>query len=56
MTILRMCEWTTGQTDVPIFHIDGKINLADLLTKHHELSVKSVSLDSEWQNGLPWMK
>ena len=23
MTILRMCEWTTGQTDVPIFHIDG---------------------------------
>ena len=35
MTILRMCEWTTGRTEVPLFHIDGKHNLADLLTKKH---------------------
>ena len=41
MTILRMCEWTTGTTEVPLFHIDGKHNLADLLTKKHELSVDS---------------
>ena len=27
-----------------------------VLTKHHKLSVQSVSLDSEWQNGLSWMK
>ena len=56
MTVLRMCEWTTGESEIPIFHIDGKINLADLLTKHHELSVDSVTINSEWQTGLPWMK
>ena len=39
MTILQMCERTTGETEIPLFHIDGKLNLADLLTKHHELSV-----------------
>ena len=51
-----MCEWTTGKAEVPLFHIDGKINLADLLTKQHELSVQSVTLNSKWQTGLPWMK
>ena len=53
MTILRMCEWTTGKTEVPLFHIDGRINLADLLTKQNELSVHAVILNSEWQTGLP---
>ena len=56
MTILRMCKWTREQTEVLLFHINGKINLADLLTKHHELSVQSVTLNSEWQTGLPWMR
>ena len=56
MTILRMCEWTTGKTEVLLFHIDGKLNLADLLTKQCELSVKSITLDSECQTGLPWMR
>ena len=56
MTILQMCEWTTGETEIPIFHIDGKLNLADLLTKHHELSVDSVTMHSVWQTGLPWMR
>ena len=46
MPILRMCEWTTGKAEVPLFHIDGKINLADLLTKQHELSVEAVTLNS----------
>ena len=41
MKILRMCEWTTGKTEVPLFPIDRKLNLADLLTKKHELSVDS---------------
>ena len=48
MTILRMCEWTTGKTEVPLYHIDGKLNLADLLTKQHKLSVQTVTLNSEW--------
>ena len=56
MTILRMFEWTTGKTEVPLFHIDEKPNFADLITKKHELSVESVSLNSVWQTGLPWMK
>ena len=46
MTILRMCEWTIGKTEVPLFNIDGKHNLADLLTKKHELSLESVTLNS----------
>ena len=56
MTILRMCEWTTGKTEVPLFHINGKTDLADLLTKKHKFIVESVSLKSVWQTGLPWMK
>ena len=56
MTILRMCEWTTEESEIPIFHIDRKINLADLLTKHHELGVESVTIGLEWQSVLPWMK
>ena len=56
MTVFRMCKWTTGKAEVPLFHIDGKIILADLLTKQHELSVKAVTLNSEWQTGLPWMR
>ena len=56
ITILRMCEWTTGKTEVTLYHIDGKINLADLLTKQHELSTQAVTLNSEWQTGLPWMR
>ena len=39
-----------------LFDINGKLNLADLLTKHHELSVQAVTLNSEWQTGLPWMR
>ena len=31
-------------------------NLADLLTKKHELSMESVTLNSVWQSGLPWMR
>ena len=56
MKILRMCEWTTGKTEVPLFPLDRKLNLADLLTKKHKLSVESVTLNSEWQNGLSWMR
>ena len=50
---VRMCEWSTGRTEVPLFHIDGKNNLANLLTKKHDLSLESVTLNSVWQTGLP---
>ena len=46
---------TTGDEDIPIFHIDGPYNLADLLTKQHELSIEDLSTGSLWQTGHPWM-
>ena len=48
MTILRLFEWTTGSKENPLFHIDGALNLADLLTKKHELKVDDVSKRSDW--------
>ena len=55
-TIQRMIEWTTGDQSIPLFHIDGTTNLADLLTKEHMLGVQDVSIGSEWQEGKPCMK
>ena len=56
MTILRLFEWTTGSKENPLWHIDGTMNLADLLTKKHEIEVKTVSQGSDWIEGLDWMK
>ena len=41
---------------LPLFHIEGERNLADLLTKKHDLQVSEVDMESEWQKGLDWMK
>ena len=55
-TIRRMVEWTTGLTDdLPLYHIQGTRNLADLLTKKHCLPLEEVDCDSEWQCGQGWM-
>ena len=35
------------------FHIDGALNIADLGTRHAEVS--EIVLTSEWQNGKTWM-
>ena len=51
-----MIEWTTGNELLPIYHVDGELNLADLLTKRHELSINDLSAGSVWQTGYPWMK
>ncbi len=50
-----MIELTTGSKRIPLFHIDGKLNLADLLTKPHELSVEDLGIGSIWQHGASWM-
>ena len=55
-TIRRMIEWTNGDQDILLFHIDGPLNLADLLTKEHDLGVQDVSTGSDWQEGKEWMK
>lgn len=54
MTILRLFEWTAGSKN-KVFHIDGSLNLVDLLTKEHEVGVDTVSRGFEWIEGLPWM-
>ena len=45
-----------NEEDLPLYHIDGKINIADLLTKPNSVTPRDICKDSEWQNGLPWMK
>ena len=41
--------------DLPLFHIDGKLNVADLLTKPNSILPQDIGTDSTWQSGLPWM-
>ena len=55
-TILCMCEWNLDSEEIPLFHIDGNLNILDLLTKHHKIGRNSVDIGSPWQNGVPWMK
>ena len=55
-TIRRMIEWNTGREYLPIYHVDGNLNLLDLLTKKHDLTVEDLSTGSDWQTGLPWMR
>ena len=49
-TIRRMIEWTTGRDYLPLYHVDGKLNLSDLLTKKHDLTVEDLSTGSNWQS------
>ena len=55
-TIRRLIEWTTGRDYLPLYHVDGELNLSDLLTKKHDLTVEDLSTGSNWQSGYPWMK
>ena len=48
-TIRRMIEWTTGHEYLPLYHVDGELNLADLLTKKHDLTIEDLSIESMWQ-------
>ena len=56
MTILWLLEWTTGAKNGVLFHVDGSQNLADMLTKEHNIGVEAVSKGSYWIEGLPWMR
>ena len=57
VTLIRqMIEWTSGHTDkIPLYHIEGELNIADLLTKPHPITPKDLSISSEWQSGYAWM-
>ena len=54
--IRRMIKWTTGRDYLPLYHVDGELNLSDLLTKKHDLTIEDLSTGSNWQTGYPWMK
>ena len=47
----------TLETDqLPLYHIDGKLNPADLLTKQHNLKPGDLGSKSVWQKGYSWME
>lgn len=41
--------------DLPIFHIEGNLNVADLLTKQHNVSPLDIVSGSTWEAGYNWM-
>ena len=43
------------EVEVPLYHIDTSLNLADLLTKRHDIKPKDLGKESQWQNGMSWM-
>ena len=54
--IRRLIFSVCGKTDcLPLFHIDGKLNLADFLTKPNSVSPIDLVESSEWHSGVPWM-
>ena len=49
-TIHRMIEWTTGREYLPLYHVDGELNLSDPLTKKCDITIENLSI------GHPWMR
>jgi hypothetical protein len=45
-----------GDEVIPLYHIDGNSNIADMITKPRRVSVSDVQHDSQWMCGLPWMR
>lgn len=41
--------------ELPLYHIDGKLNIADYLTKHHNIKPEDMAPQSLWHTGHPWM-
>ena len=55
--IRRIVSSLSGRSDnLPIYHIDGKNNIADLLTKFNNLKPADLHSESCWINGMTWMK
>ena len=53
-----MVEWTLALSKgdpLPLYHVDGEQNIADLLTKEHFITVEDVSEGSLWQTGPAWL-
>ena len=57
-TILRTVQWTLSLEDgepLSLYHVDGELNITDLLTKGHQISAHYVSDGSLWQKGPEWL-
>ena len=54
--VRRFIHETAGDTsEFPLYHIEGKHNVADLLTKPHNIKPSDLGMESIWQNGPEWM-
>ena len=56
--IHRMIDWTMdlgpGQKP-PLYHVAGADNIADMLTKSHDIGPDHVTIGSVWEAGYDWM-
>jgi hypothetical protein len=41
---------------IPLYHIEGTQNLADMVTKPRKLSLGDIDATSSWKTGLDWMR
>jgi hypothetical protein len=54
--IRNAIKWVSdGEESIPLYYIHSGQNIADLLTKTHDISTDSIGPGSDWQCGLPWM-
>ena len=56
--IRRLIRWTMDDDNIPLYHIAGDSNIADLLTKIQKdqtVDFNSIKGETPWQAGLPWM-
>ena len=51
-----MRQVTDGAETIPLYHIDGTLNVADMVTKPRTITPKDTATGSPWMNGLPWMR
>ena len=55
--IRQLINSITGNPDnLPLYHVDGKLNLADMLTKVADTKPSDLHSASDWICGYPWMK
>ena len=40
----RLIQMTVNRDEIPLFHVEGLLNLADLLTKHHAVGTAEVCI------------
>ena len=50
-----LTSFSNNQEHIQLFHIDGKINPADLLTKPNSIRPEDIGCESIWMKGYPWM-